>query len=196
MLASFFVMAAMAADLRLGIVGTDTSHVIAFTKILNDPSNPEHIPGAKVVALYKGGSPDIESSASRVEGYAKELAEKWHVEVLPEISAMCGKVDAVFLESVDGRKHLPQFRELVKCGKPVFIDKPLASTLADAREIDRLAKQAKVPPTSPSWRRRSRRARSRGVLARWKSITNWTSPGMPCTPSKRCTPSWAPAARK
>ncbi|MCX6589943.1 MAG: Gfo/Idh/MocA family oxidoreductase [Acidobacteria bacterium] len=150
MLASFVLMAAIAADLRLGIVGTDTSHVIAFTKILNDPANPEHIPGAKVVALYKGGSPDIESSASRVEGYAKELAEKWKVEVLPEISAMCGKVDAVFLESVDGRKHLPQFRELVKCGKPVFIDKPLASTLADAREIDRLAKQAKVPWFSSS----------------------------------------------
>jgi hypothetical protein len=50
-------------------------------------------------------------------------------------------VDAVLLESVDGRVHLAQFREIARGGKPVFIDKPLASTLEDAREIARLAQK-------------------------------------------------------
>jgi hypothetical protein len=128
----------------LGIIGTDTSHVIAFSKVLNDPTNPEHIPGAKIVAAFKGGSPDIESSASRVEGYAKDLAEKYNVEMVPTIGALCGKVDAILLESNDGRKHLPQAVEAIKCGKPMFIDKPLASTYPDALAIAKAAKAANV----------------------------------------------------
>ncbi|MBK7926789.1 MAG: Gfo/Idh/MocA family oxidoreductase [Bryobacterales bacterium] len=136
--------AAFGADLRLGIIGTDTSHVIAFSKVLNDPASPDHVAGARIVAAYKGGSPDIESSANRVEGYAKELSEKFNVELVPTIAGLCGKVDAILLESVDGRKHLPQVKEAAKCGKPMFIDKPLAGSLEDAREIDRVLKAASV----------------------------------------------------
>lgn len=133
-----------AADLRLGIVGTDTSHATIFTKVLNDPSNPDHVGGARVVAAFKGGSPDLKESASRVDGYAKELADKWGVEIVPDIATLCSKVDAVLLESVDGRPRLAQAREIIKAGKPMFIDKPLSSTLADAREIAKLAKAAGV----------------------------------------------------
>lgn len=144
---SLFLLCAIlatAADLRLGIIGTDTSHVIAFSKVLNDATAPDHIPGAKVVAAFKGGSPDIESSASRVEGYAKDLAEKYKVEIVPTIGSLCGKVDAILLESVDGRKHLEQAKEAIKCGKPMFIDKPLAATYADAVAIAKAAKAANV----------------------------------------------------
>jgi predicted dehydrogenase len=139
-----------AADIRLGIVGTDTSHVTAFTRILNDPSSPEHIPGARIVAAYKGGSPDVEASRTRVDKFADELKTKWNIELVPDIPTLCSKVDAVLLESVDGRKHLPEARHVFAARKPVFIDKPLASTLEDAREIARLAKQAGVPWFSSS----------------------------------------------
>src|SRR5215204_6006130 len=67
------------ADLRLGMIGLDTSHVPAFTELLNNPNAKNHIPGAKVVAAFKGGSPDLESSASRVDGYTKTLQEKYNV---------------------------------------------------------------------------------------------------------------------
>ncbi|HLF95136.1 MAG TPA: hypothetical protein VJB14_16830 [Planctomycetota bacterium] len=50
--------------LRLGIIGLDTSHVVAFTQVLNDEKNANHVPGARVVAAFKGGSPDVESSAT------------------------------------------------------------------------------------------------------------------------------------
>lgn len=136
----FSAIVGMAADLRVGIVGTDTSHVIAFAKILNDPKNPDYQPGAKIVAAYKGGSPDLESSRSRVEGYAKELKEKWGVEIVPDIKTLCEKVDAILLESVDGRVHLAQAKEIFKHKKPVFIDKPLAADRADALAIEKLAK--------------------------------------------------------
>src|SRR5688500_8970036 len=68
-----FSIGLYSAELKVGLIGLDTSHVIAFTELLNNPKNTNHVPGAKVVVAFKGGSADIESSRSRVEGYTKEL---------------------------------------------------------------------------------------------------------------------------
>jgi hypothetical protein len=136
---------AHAADLRLGIVGTDTSHVTAFTALLNAETKPVEYQGARVVTAYKGGSPDIESSANRVEQYAAELHSKFGVEIVPDIPTLLTKVDAILLTSVDGRVHLAQLQQILKAHKPVFIDKPLAATIGDVREIARLAHEAGVP---------------------------------------------------
>lgn len=136
---------AFGADIRLGIIGTDTSHVTAFTRILNDPGSPNHIPGTRVVAAYKGGSPDVKSSISRVDKFAADLQQRWNVEIVPDIPTLCEKVDGILLESVDGRVHLEQAKQVIAARKPMFIDKPLAATLEDAREIARLAKEAGVP---------------------------------------------------
>ena len=141
---------ATGADLRLGIVGTDTSHVTAFTRILNDNSLPDHVPGARVVAAFKGGSKDVKESATRVDKFAEELKTKWKVEFSNDIPSLCRKVDAVLIESVDGRPHLEQAKAVIAAGKPMFIDKPLASTLADARQIAKLARDAGVPWFSSS----------------------------------------------
>jgi hypothetical protein len=158
-------MPIMAADIRIGIIGTDTSHVPAFTKMLNDAAAPNHIPGARIVAAYKGGSKDIESSYNRVDKYAAEIQEKYGVELAPDIKTLCSKVDAVLIESVDGRTHLPQAREVIAARKPLFIDKPLASTLEDAREIARLAKEAGVPWFSASSLRWSEMAKLKSADA-------------------------------
>jgi predicted dehydrogenase len=144
------VLPCAAAELRIGIIGLDTSHVTAFTALINDEKNKDHVPGGKVVAAFKGGSPDIESSASRVEGFTKQLQEKWGVRIVPTIEELCQQVDAVLLESVDGRPHLEQARPVIKARKPMFIDKPLAGSLRDAIEIYRLAKEANVPVFSSS----------------------------------------------
>jgi hypothetical protein len=131
---------------KLGIIGTDTSHAGAFANLLNGGT----IPGAKIVAAYKGGSPDVESSRTRVDKFAEELRTKWGVEFVDDIPTLASKVDGILLLSVDGRVHLPQVRAALGAKKPIFIDKPLASTLADAVEIDRLAKAAGVPWFSAS----------------------------------------------
>ena len=148
--AAVSLAAAAQAQLRIGIIGTDTSHVPAFAKLLNDPASPEHITGARVVAAFKGGSRDVESSHTRVDKYAEEIQSKYGVEIVPDIDTLLKKVDAVFLESVDGRVHLSQVKPVLAAKKPVFIDKPLASTLEDAREIARLAKQHGTPWWSSS----------------------------------------------
>jgi Oxidoreductase family, NAD-binding Rossmann fold len=144
---------AIAADLRLGIVGTDTSHVTAFTGLLNNAAAPNHIPGARVVAAFRGGSPDFAQSRDRIDGFTREIREKYGVEIVDTIAELCQRVDAVMLLSVDGRVHLAQAREIIAARKPLFIDKPLAATLEDAREIARLAKQAGVPWFSSSSQR-------------------------------------------
>lgn len=144
------VASSFAAELRIGLIGLDTSHVIAFTELLNDPNHKNHVPGAKVVAAFRGGSPDIESSASRVEGYTKTLQEKYDVKIVPTIEELCREVDAVLLTSVDGRPHLEQARPVIAAKKPMFIDKPMAGSLKDVITIFRLAEEAKVPVFSSS----------------------------------------------
>ena len=137
-------------DIRVGIIGTDTSHVTAFTQLLNDRNHPDHVPGARVVAAFKGGSPDVEASRSRIDRFAAELKDKWGIEFVSAIEALVEKVDAVLLESVDGRTHLNQVRPVFKANKRVFIDKPFAASYADAREIVRLARESAVPFFSSS----------------------------------------------
>src|SRR5437867_1017050 len=60
-------------ELRAGIIGLDTSHAIAFTKLLNETAAKDRVEGCRVVAAYPNGSPDIESSTSRVPEYTKQV---------------------------------------------------------------------------------------------------------------------------
>src|SRR5688572_20900366 len=102
-IACLFDYATHSAELRIGMIGLDTSHVIAFTELINDPTHKQHVPGGKVVAAYKGGSPDLESSSKRVDGYTATLEKKFGVKIVGSIEELCEQVDAILLESVDGR---------------------------------------------------------------------------------------------
>ena len=128
-------------NLRAGIIGTDTSHVPAFTGQFQ--SHPEW--RIKVVAAFKGGSPDLPTSADRVEGFAKTIHDKYGVEIVGSVEELIQKVDVVLLESVDGRPHLAQATPVLKAGKRVFIDKPLAANLEDVRKIVQLSKETGTP---------------------------------------------------
>ncbi|HZV34815.1 MAG TPA: Gfo/Idh/MocA family oxidoreductase [Verrucomicrobiae bacterium] len=142
--------ASRAADLRIGIVGCDTSHATAFTRLINDENDPKHVAGGKVVAAFRGGSPDIEESRTRIDGYVKQLTEKYGVKMEDSIEDLCKDVDVVLLESLDGRPKLEQVRPIIKAHKPVFVDKPVAASLKDVIEIDRLARENHVPWFSSS----------------------------------------------
>jgi hypothetical protein len=139
-----------AADLRVGIIGCDTSHVTAFTEALNNASSSGHVPGGRVVAAFKGGSKDVESSWARVEQYSTRLKEKYGVTFYDSIEALCQHVDVVLLESVDGRPHLEQARPVLLAHKRLFIDKPMAGSLRDATEIFKFARQQGTPVFSSS----------------------------------------------
>lgn len=140
----------MAEELKIGIIGFDTSHVPAFTKLLNDKNDPFHVEGGKVVAGFPSFSEDLESSFSRVEGFKKEISEKWGIKMVSSVEELVAEVDAVLLESVDGRRHLKEATPVIEAGKPVFIDKPLAHNYSDAEKIINLAKEHNCPVFSSS----------------------------------------------
>jgi len=136
------------SELKIGMVGLDTSHATAFVDLLNDSNNEFHVPGCKIVKAFPGGSAKFSLSANRVEGFTEEL-KKRNVEIVDSLEALAG-LDAYFLESVDGDQHLEQFKVLAKFGKPVFIDKPLACNYDDAKAIVEIAKAENVPLMSCS----------------------------------------------
>ena len=138
-----------AKQFKLGIIGLDTSHVLAFSKILNAPDAADDVSGCRVVAAYPKGSPDIESSVSRVPGYTEKVKELG-VEIVDSIDALIERVDCVLLETNDGRPHLEQALPVIKAGKPLFIDKPVAGSLKDAVAIYAAAEKAGVPMFSSS----------------------------------------------
>ena len=139
----------VSAQMKAGIIGLDTSHVIAFTKALNDPKAKPELAGCKVVAAYPQGSRDIESSVSRVPGYVSEM-KGLGVEIVDSIDELLKRVDVVFLETNDGRPHLEQLLPCLRAKKPTFIDKPIAGSLVDAVAIFENARKAGVPVFSSS----------------------------------------------
>lgn len=136
-------------EIRVGIIGLDTSHVVAFTKELNKENPPADVAGCRIVAAFPGGSPDIAKSIDRVPGFTKQL-EGMGVEIVDSVEELVTKVDAVMLESLDGRPHLNQIRPVLKAKLPVYIDKPFAGSLADAVTIVDEANRAGVPYFSSS----------------------------------------------
>lgn len=136
------------APLRAGMIGLDTSHVIAFTKIFNSDDAPDEIAGVRIVAGYPGGT-DIPASRDRVGRFTQQLQEMG-VEIVASIPELLQRVDVVLLESVDGRIHLEESRQVIAAGKPLFIDKPIAGSLVEAIMIFELAERAGVPCFSSS----------------------------------------------
>jgi predicted dehydrogenase len=138
-----------AQALRVGIIGLDTSHSPAFTEILNAPDAAPDVSGFRVVAAYPHGSPDIESSVSRIPRYT-EAVQAMGVEIVESIEALLGRVDVVLLETNDGRPHLAQALQVIEAGKPLFVDKPMAASLADVVKIFDAARRRGVPVFSSS----------------------------------------------
>lgn len=135
--------------IRVGVIGLDTSHAPAFAKEMNKENPEEDVAGCRVVAAYPKGSPDIESSVSRVPQYTEEF-QKLGIEIVDSIPALLEKVDAVLLETNDGRPHYEQLLPALQAGKPCFIDKPIAGSLVDAVAIFEASKKYNVPIFSSS----------------------------------------------
>jgi predicted amidohydrolase YtcJ len=142
--------ATAAAPLRIGLIGIDSSHAGTFTQLLNDPSRPDHVPGARVVVAFKGGSPDVEASANRIEKFTAELRDTWKIEFVDSIDELLRRVDAVMINSVDGRVHLAQARKVLAAHKPLFIDKPMTASVRDGIELARIARETGTPVFSSS----------------------------------------------
>ena len=137
-------------ELQIAIIGTDTSHTVAFAKLLNDKEDLHHVCGGRITKALQFSSPDFELSHSREEKFSTQLFEQYDVAIVQELNEAVAHCDAILLLSADGRVHLEQFRQIVALRKPVFIDKPLALTLEEANKIVELAWYYDTPLMSSS----------------------------------------------
>lgn len=137
------------AQMKIGIIGLDTSHSTAFVKLLNGEEKKDEYKDFRIVAAYPYGSRTIRSSFERIPDYTEEV-KALGVEIVPSIAELLKRVDYVLLETNDGNLHLEQASQVFKAGKPMFIDKPLAATLAQSMAIYQLARDYNVPIFSSS----------------------------------------------
>lgn len=137
-------------EFRIGIIGLDTSHAIAFTKLLNNPSEYWHVKGGKVTHAFPSGSSGFPLSASRVGKFTEDIQESYDVEIVDSIEVIAKISDAILLESVDGGQHLEQLKQIITYQKPVFIDKPFALNTKDADDMIALSKEYNTPIMSTS----------------------------------------------
>jgi predicted dehydrogenase len=130
----------------VGIIGLDTSHSPAFADIIN---NSPDITDFRVVAAYPHGSRTIESSYSRIPEYTEQV-KKMGVEIVDSIDELIGRVEYVMLLTNDGHPHLEQSLPVLEAGKRLFIDKPIAGSLADTIAIMDASEKTKTPIFSSS----------------------------------------------
>lgn len=125
---------------RLGIVGSDNSHADAFSKLAN---LEEGIGGLRIedvcVTHIYGTDPQR----------TQEVAANGRIpHIVADKEEMIGQVDGVLCVWRHGGKHLPDTLPFLKAGIPAFVDKPLACSVADARQLIAAAEEAKVGLTS------------------------------------------------
>lgn len=134
---------------RLGIVDCDTSHVYQFSRRLNhvDIDSDQWVDGAQVVLAYPGTS--RVTDPTRIAEYLT-AARAAGVQLVDRPEDLLGHVDAVLVESNEGAVHRERATPFIEAGLPVFIDKPFASSTADARALVDLAARHHVPLLSAS----------------------------------------------
>ena len=153
-----------AQDLRFGILGTDSSHAVEFTRILNNASAADHVVGAKVVIAYKGGSPTLPFSRDRIEKFTETLQKTYLIPFVSSIRELCNQTDAILLLSVDTSARMRELSEAATCHKPIFIDKPLGGSLEQALQVAAFLDAQGIPWFSSSSLRYGHQQRPAGVL--------------------------------
>ncbi|WP_152362353.1 Gfo/Idh/MocA family oxidoreductase [Microlunatus speluncae] len=122
---------------RIGFIGTENSHTDHFIRLLN---KEERHPGYRATALVGG-----ESERN------KTLAEAGDISTIVETPEdLIGLVDAAVICTRDGARHREQAEPLLKAGLPVLMDKPFATTPADAQAVIAAAQASSTPLDSSS----------------------------------------------
>ena len=128
------------SDMKVAIIGLDTSHSVAMPKLMNDPAcEPDmKVSGLKAVTCLR-----FETPFQGKEGLDNRQAqlEGWGVKVTLDFDEAIADCDAIMMEINDPAYHLDYFKRLANLGKPIFLDKPMAANVAESREIMDLARR-------------------------------------------------------
>lgn len=136
--------------MNIALVGCDTSHSVHFTRLLNDASDPLHVPGGRVIAAVPGGFGSIKESRKKALNHSEEIKARYGIELFENISDLPGHCDAIIIGTTDGAQHLAQVREAAQFAVPIFVDKPLALNRCEAQEIFKIGRERGIPIMSSS----------------------------------------------
>lgn len=120
---------------KIGILGSENIHALKFSQICNipDETGKFRYDDIRVVAIH-GHTDDPE--------HTKQVAEQGRIEhIVSNPNEMIDIVDAVMLVHRDGKFHLEQAMPFIEKGIPVWIDKPICTTLEDAYKLRQAVKQ-------------------------------------------------------
>ncbi|MFD6816571.1 Gfo/Idh/MocA family oxidoreductase [Microbacterium sp. NPDC059771] len=121
---------------NVAIVGIENTHATEIVRHLNGEEAAD-LP-VRVSALVAG---EVERT--------RELAELGAItRIAPEVSELNGAVDALIVTSRDGALHRALAVPFLEAGTPVWVDKPLATTLDDADAILAAAERGGTTVTS------------------------------------------------
>lgn len=135
-------------EMKVGLIGLSV-HSAAYTEIINSGAASE-FSGCRVVAIFHPkGNPDVEFSEQQLQSFTDTIKGQG-VEFVDSIKKLVKGVDAIMLLTNDGRPHLKEIIPVLKAGKPVYVDKPLAATLSDVLAIFKVSGKYKVPMFSCS----------------------------------------------
>jgi predicted dehydrogenase len=139
----------MTQNIKVALIGLDTSHTIEFAKRMQAPDCPadQHVPGLRAVTCLRFATP-FQNEAG-LNARQKQL-EGWGITVTTDFAEAVADCDAVMIEINDPARHLEYFTYCADLGKRIFLDKPLANTIANGRQIAKLAAAGAVPVFSSS----------------------------------------------
>ena len=127
----------MSNERKIGIIGLDTSHTVAFTKLLQgDVPAEQKVTGMRVVNAMRFPSP---FQAEEGQNERQAQLEAMGVAMKGAVAELADGMDALFLEINDPALHLEFFEQVAGLGLPIFLDKPLAANLAEGKKIVEIA---------------------------------------------------------
>lgn len=127
----------------LGLVGVNTSHADAFSRIFNgDAETSAIIDNARITHIW-GDDPERVQSLATTHDIATTVDEP---------ATMIGHIDGALIidDTGGGASHVELARPFIEAGVPLFIDKPMTTDYADAVALFDLAGQHSTPIMSCS----------------------------------------------
>lgn len=118
--------------MNIGIVGAENSHAVSVAKLINVE---KAFKGVRVTHLW-----------GEKDEFSQKTAEGGQIpNVVAKPTDMLGKVDGVMIDHRDGKFHIAAARPFVKAGFPVFVDKPMCRSLAEAKAFLKFRKACRAP---------------------------------------------------
>jgi predicted dehydrogenase len=139
----------MSQDIRVAIIGLDTSHAIEFSQRMQASDCPadQKVGGLRAVSCLRFETPF--QNQEGLNNRQKQL-EAWGIKVTTKFEEAVADCDALMIEINDPAFHLEYFTRCASLGKRIFLDKPLADTTANGKKICDLIQSKKLSVFSAS----------------------------------------------